>query len=382
MKRKIDFALFALFVIVSLALAALAYSFGGTDFNAYYAAAKTTLQGGNPYDYESLVQRIISTGKLNNPYYYAPWFTWSVVPLALLPYPVARVLWAAANYLLWIFSLVALSKLISYPSAGRSRWSMWLFATFVFAWSTWGAEQVGVLILFLFALALLFALRENWRAAGIFLALPLFKPNIAALPVAFIALWIFIRKRTARHLLWMTLTLALFLSVALILDPQFYLPLLRPDKLQGLSYTLDASGGLEIKRYTTTLRDFLAQYQIESGALAAIYGAAILASLLAAGYGLLSSDSLVEFSALAILINFAVVPYALFYDYPLMTVPLFYANLALLEQKPLRYAANALTLAALFVGASIPYRYWITIILSCFFAFGWLAKRRIIFSQK
>jgi len=62
----------ALYLVVSIALAWLAYSFGGMDFNVYYAAAHVTLEGGNPYDYQQLAPYIISSsGSLNNPYYYA-----------------------------------------------------------------------------------------------------------------------------------------------------------------------------------------------------------------------------------------------------------------------------------------------------------------------
>ena len=41
----------ASFVIISLSLAILAYSFGGVDFGVCYAAGRVFLQGGNPYDY-------------------------------------------------------------------------------------------------------------------------------------------------------------------------------------------------------------------------------------------------------------------------------------------------------------------------------------------
>ena len=68
----------------------MAYSFGGVDFGVYYAAGRVMLNGGNPYDYSQLAGEIVSsTGALNNPFYYAPWFAWAMSVLALLPYEFA-----------------------------------------------------------------------------------------------------------------------------------------------------------------------------------------------------------------------------------------------------------------------------------------------------
>ena len=139
------------FVVISLALAVLAFVYGGVDFGVYYAAGRVVLQGGNPYDYQQLAGQIISSaGKINNPYYYAPWFTWVMLPLALLPFVVARIVWAVINFFLWNWGLFNLNKLVEWPQIGWRRWGMYLLVTFVFAWATWGSEQVGILIFFSF----------------------------------------------------------------------------------------------------------------------------------------------------------------------------------------------------------------------------------------
>ncbi len=369
-----------IFIAISIALAALAFSFGGVDFGVYYAAARVTLHGGNPYDYQQLAPQIVSNaGKINNPYYYAPWFTWTLLPLAFFPYNIARALWAIINFILWFWALYNLSKLIKYPFAGWGRWGMYLLVTFVFAWSTWGSEQVGVLILFLFTLAILSAERGKWGVAGIWLALLLFKPNITAIPVGMIVLWILLRKKEWRPALVMVGTLVVLIFISLIVSPNWHLAFFQMDKLQGLSYTLDSSGTMNIKRYTTTLLDWLAAYGVEGGAVTAIYGMVIIFGIVAATLGMYYSASVVEFAAVIILVNFAVVPYALFYDYPALTLTLFYTN-GLLLQKPsfiwIRYAANALIVFSLFVGGVIPYRYWIIIILVFFIGLGYFTNRQ------
>jgi len=51
---KTDFIALSFLIVLSLALAILAYSFGGVDFGVYYAAGRVFLLGGNPYDMVSL----------------------------------------------------------------------------------------------------------------------------------------------------------------------------------------------------------------------------------------------------------------------------------------------------------------------------------------
>lgn len=381
MKNRFDFIMLVVLVILGVGLAVLAYSFGGVDFGVYYAAAKVTLQGGNPYDYQQLAPQIVSNaGKLNNPYYYAPWFTWSVLPFALFPYAVARGLWAFVNFVIWFIALHLLSKTVDYP-AGATRWGIWLFATAIFAWSTWGSEQVGVLIFFLITLVFHFASRKNWMLVGVLLALLLFKPNITAIPAGFIAIWFLLREKTWKPILAMSVTLLALIVLSVIVSPQWYVALFDADKLQGLSYTLDSSGGTEIKRLTTTLRDFLAAYGIAGGSGLVIQSFAALAAIFSVGYAIRRADSLLEFSSIILLANFAVIPYALFYDYPPLTISLFYGNVLSFKEvryKWLRYAMHGLIGASLFVGDGIPYRYWIEITLVCFLGTALYIKGRQI----
>lgn len=383
---RFDFTVLVTFVSLSIALAVIAFSFGGMDFGVYYAAAKVTMQGGNPYDYQQLAPEIVSSaGRLNNPYYYAPWFTWIVIPFSFFSYEIARIFWAVFNFVLWVWSLYNLSNLVDYPRPGWRRWGIWLLVTFVFAWSTWGAEQVGILILFLFTLVLLFILRENWAATGVCLALALFKPNITALPTAMLALWILVHMKTWKPIYIMAGTIVVFGTISLIVTPGWYLALFDADKIQGLSHTLDDTGSLNDARYTTTLNDWLAVYGVEGGVSAWIRGLAVVFGVLPLWFGVRRSASALEFSALAILINFTVIPYALFYDYPSLTITLFCGNSALYNRpswKWLRHIANALIVAVLFVGNIIPYRYWITVILLVLTGVGYLPHFSTAASQR
>lgn len=365
-----------IWIAASLMLAWLAYAGGGVDFNVYYAAARVTLNGGNPYDYSQLAAEITSVTEINNPYYYLPWFTWGMSPLALLPYPIARALWSLVNVALWFASLFNLQKIVDWPPAGWKRWGMYLFVTVLFAWTTWGFEQVGILIFFLLTLSLLALKKENWLAAGIWLALLLFKPNITALPIAAILLW-FILKRNWRPALAAGLSTLLLLAASFLLTPDWLQTLLTPEKLTGLSYKFNESGGLDLIRYNTTLKDWLAVYNVGGALAAVVYAAVAVLGLGILGWTVFRSASLAQVTATALLAAFAVTPYALYYDYPALTLTLFYANDVTLRKPALkwaRFALNALVLFSLFVGTTISYRYWTTIAIAALMVFRYTAK--------
>ncbi len=368
---KLNYSMLIFFIMLSIVLAVFAYLSGGVDFGVYYAAGRVYLQGGNPYEFSQLSKEIISsTGKLNNPFYYAPWFIWTMLPFSVLPYSIGRLLWALLNFTLWFFSLYNLGKLMDYPENGWRRWAMYLLVTFVFAWSTWGFEQVGIIIFFMFTLTLLFARHSQWNAVGISLALLLFKPNITALPVVCILLWLTLRGNW-RPVLVAGGALIIMVLLSVLISPNWYLALLQPDKVTGLSHTLDSSGAVEITRYNTTLLDFLSAYGITGNAANYIYAIVIIFGMIVAVLTLYYSTSILQVAALILLVNFAVIPYALFYDYPALVLTLFYANFLLLQKSSLawiRTTANILVLLSLFIGSIISFRYWIVIILALFMA--------------
>src|SRR5688572_9349266 len=93
--NRLDFAMLAMWLMLSVILAIISFVLFGQDFRGYYAAARVLLAGGNPYDYH-LVARVLLdvTGEMgNNPYYYPPWFSWLFIPVVFLPFQIARAIW-------------------------------------------------------------------------------------------------------------------------------------------------------------------------------------------------------------------------------------------------------------------------------------------------
>jgi hypothetical protein len=360
-----EFAAFALFLVTSVSLAWMAYSFGGVDFGVYYAAGRVMLNGGNPYDYSQLAGEIISsTGALNNPFYYAPWFAWAMSVLALLPYEFARLCWAVVNVGLWYWGLFNLSKLIEWPPAGWRRWGAYLFATIIFAWSTWGSEQVGVTILFLVTVLLLSYQQSRQILTGFFMALILFKPNVTGFPGLVLAAWL-ISRREWKPVISMIVSLSGFLVISLFMSPGWYLALMQPDKLTGLSYTLNENGAAQTLRYVSTLPGWLASYGVTGVFACVIYVFAALLGIIFTTCLVKKSKDMTALTAYSFLVNFALTPYALFYDYSVLVVTLFYLN-ARLSLRPmltqLQRLMNGLVIASLFVGDNISFRYWIVVI--------------------
>jgi hypothetical protein len=363
---RLNFTMLVFFILLAVALAIFAYLSGGVDFGVYYAAGRVYLQGGNPYSFSQLSRQIVSsTGKLNNPFYYAPWFLWAMLPFSILPYSIARIFWAVINFALWIFGLFNLGKLIDYPQKGWKRWGVYTFCTFVFAWSTWGSEQVGILIFLLLTFVLISFENKKWLSMGFWMALLLFKPNITAFPLLALSVWL-IYRGTRKPVMIMAGILVLMTTISLLISPGWYLELLRPDKISGLSYTLSETGATQIIRYKTTLKDWLAVYGIIGTMANAIYSIVIITGIIFTVQAIYESRSIVKLTAFLFLVNFALLPYALFYDYPSLIFTLFFINFELAEKPSLIWiqrAMNILVFLSLFIGNSIAYRYWIVVVL-------------------
>ena len=321
-----DFATLCAWMIVSISMAALAYAQFGQDFRGYYAAARVLLSGGNPYDYFQVAPVLEEvTGRVgNNPFYYPLWFGWSVAPLALMPFQIARAAWILINLVVWIFGLTRLQAFFDFPRKGWRMWSMNLLATFLFAWMTWKFEQTGILLFAITVETLLAYKNKQWTRMGIFLAAALIKPNIMLLPVAIMSLWL-IRNKNFRPVILMSALLLGLVIVTTILTPNWYEPFLRPNFGQGLTEVLDGPEKTTGVRLNTTLMDWLKMFGIPDVARYVVYGIFILVCVFIVTRTVWKSESFTQVTVIALLVNFAITPYALQYDFPPLVIPMFWA---------------------------------------------------------
>lgn len=163
------------------------------DFRAFYCAARVTSQGANPYLAEPL--RTCETGIGARRFFEAnPGVTIpaplpayaiaALVPLAMLPFTVAALLWCALLFAAWIVCVAALARVARVP---------WEVALAVFSLSLGALSlpfgEVVPLAVALICLAAYYAQQARWRAAALCTAGAMIEPHLG-LPVALaLAVW-------------------------------------------------------------------------------------------------------------------------------------------------------------------------------------------------
>lgn len=357
-------------------MAVFAFLEYGQDFRGYYAAGRVLLERGNPYEYAQVARVLVDvTGRAgNNPFYYPLWFGWLITPLSLLPFQAARALWMLINVALWIVGLLRLQHLLGFPPKGWRNWLWNLLATFVFAWTTWKFEQTGIL-LFVIAVEILISYKnQQWNRLGFFLAMVLIKPNVMLLPVIALNLWL-IRHKHWRPVLVTGGILIALLLITTILTPDWYQPFFRPNFGQGLTEVLDGPNQVTGTRLNTTLLDWLKWFSVPPLIRNLIYGIASLVGLWLLGTRIWRSSSILDVITTALLVSFAITPYALQYDFPPLTIVLF-AGLASSSHIPSKWIP---TLIVLFIASVLIWErpisdgYWIVIGLGLLI--GWAARK-------
>lgn len=363
--KRIDFFFLSAWLMTSFGTALISFLWFGVDFRGYYAAALVLLAGGNPYDYRQVAAVLLKvTGEMgNNPYYYPPWFTWLFIPLAKLPFQVARAIWMLFNLIVWNVSIIQLSKAINWPTMGWKRYSIFILSTLTFAWATLRYEQAGILVLGLFV-ALIFSLEnQKWGQSGVWLALLLVKPNITLVVVAGVSLWLLRRGQWRPILVMMAATLGL-LAISTLITPNWFKPFFEPGFGHGLTMTLDGTEIMGDTRINTTMLDWLAYLGIQSSLRVILYGIFIPVAILIFFLVILRSHSLLEVIGLSILISCAITPYALQYDYPPLAITFLWA-LSLPKPTPTATRISALLAGFIFYASmwnpSIASRYWMII---------------------
>ena len=362
-----NFAALCAWIIASIFMAISSFLWFGQDFRGYYAAARVVLSGGNPYDYHQLAPVLLNvTGYVgNNPFYYPPWFAWCITPISWMPFEIARGIWMVFNLALWVIGLWLLSKLFDWPKVGWSRWLIYLLVTFIFAWITWRYEQTGILLFILLIGALLALQNKNWNWAGIWLALLLVKPNITFILVVTIVIWLIRHGNWQPVIVMCTLTIGL-LFASTVTIPDWYQPFFQSDFGEGLSNVLDGPEVVVGIRINTTLNDWLQMFGVGDEIVNVIYALAIVIGIIVLITIILKSESLIQVTVVALLVSFAITPYALQYDYPPLTLVLFWATALYAHSKWVKIGKSAIILFIV----SVPFwerpisdGYWIVVAL-------------------
>lgn len=371
---RLDFSMLCIWLVLGLALAVISYVRYGVDFRGYYAATRVLLDGGNPYDYE-LVSRVLLevTGTQgNNPYYYPPWFAWLFIPLAALPFNMARAIWMAVNYVLWNISLVRLGGAMGWSLRGWRLYSIFTLTTFSFAWITWRYEQAGILVFAILVELILSIQKEKWTQSGVWLALLLIKPNVTLLIVAGLGLWLI------RNNGWRAVRVAIFVTAGLLaastaITPGWYQPIFEDGFGIGLTSVLDGPDRVVAYRINSTFPDWLATLGVTRRIRYAAYGVFLVAGLIWFTGTAWKSDSLSQAVSVSVLASFALTPYALQYDYPPLVIPLFWGlwqAISTTAEKRVSFLITGFVLSVIFWQQNISWAYWMVVGLVGLFFWG------------
>jgi hypothetical protein len=182
--RRLGYALGALALFAVGVVAVGKQVRDGNDFPIYWQAARDLVSGRSPYDVPSGLHG----------YVYLPWFALLLVPLALLPLPLAAASWYAANLLFsWLAGRALLDALGAVALAPRARGL--LLATLPLAGLAHDnlvLGQANLLLLLLLAAAARGALSERagWRQG-----VPLGLAAALKMPAALLLLPLVLRGR-------------------------------------------------------------------------------------------------------------------------------------------------------------------------------------------
>jgi len=363
--KRFDFSMLAVWLLMSLTLAIIAFFWFGVDFRGYYAAARVLMAGGNPYDYQLVAQVLLDvTGEMgNNPYYYPPWFAWLFIPLTYLPFQLARAIWMIFNVIIWSIGLWQLGKIIGWPQTGWRMYALFTLTTFSFAWITWRYEQAGILVFVMLVALVLCIQNQNWTWSGVWLALLLVKPNVTLIIVAGIGLWLLRQGR------WYTvmvtgLTLVVLLSISTLITPDWYQPFFEDGFGQGLRVVLDGPNRAVAVRINTTFSDWLRTFGVESQLRMLGHGISICVGAVVLFWTVYRSQSLLELVSVLLLVSYGITPYALQYDYPPLAIVLFWA-LSLCVSSPkdmgIGLVLAGFVFSVIFWQQNISWAYWMVI---------------------
>jgi hypothetical protein len=288
----------------------------GQDFIAFYTSTRLVLLGDNPYDYARIVPNVLETIGVggNSAFYYPLWFTFPLLPLVSFPFQWSRLAWLTASVLSWAMSVWLTERAYRFQSRASVRWLVWLFSFVLLGWFTLKVEQVAFLLFLDLAICLWAIEAQRVKTASFAMALLLTKPNVTFLLFGFLVLCLWSKER--KIVIGAAVTIFLLLAISKLVLPNWWTPIVEGHLPNGLNQGLTGYQ-IDARRLTTTTSDFL---DYELGIVNAP------AVLIQAGIALFAVVVVWRWRAhilfgcvLALTMGFLITPYAMQYDYALLT---------------------------------------------------------------
>jgi hypothetical protein len=295
--------------------------FVSADFICYWSAAKLISSGQSPYDIalQTQIQQELGWDKHEKgldiydclPYFYPPWFALACTVLLPLGYTGAKYGFLLVN----IAATLSAGYLLRDAIKGVARWVPIVFLPlFVFTLVAVFVGQTSLLVCLLIALAWRLLDQGRDRTAGVVLAWLTVKPQLTAVLLLGVLVWLLRRRRW--DALWaFAVTLGLLALVSTLFVPNW--PMLM----------------LHAPRETPPPTDYfpwignawfllLRSFDLSGAALWLLYLALAVPVLVATVRAALDpSRPLSDVLGLGVLAAFFVAPYARHYDFPVLVIP-------------------------------------------------------------
>ena len=197
MKKDLLF-LITLGIILAICIPVINPERGGGDFIAYWSAAHLFVQGGNPYDqtemsslqYQTSPERFSETAGLTSAWN-PPWLILVFLPIGILPYFIANLVWVFCNTLLIGMSLIITWKLCVGNQKSRGILFIYL-AGFLFmeTLSYLAIGQITGLVLLGIVFVIWLLGRDLDMLAGTALLITTIKPHISYFFIILVFVWV------------------------------------------------------------------------------------------------------------------------------------------------------------------------------------------------
>jgi len=227
---------------------------GVSDFNAYWAASRLLLEGRNSSDPDNMLEMERAHFNPDQDFVMMTWnppTLWVfMLPLAWMPFEVARSIWLLVNVALIVVSCLMLG-LIYLPRGDIAPLLTYYLVMALFSPMLLAILTGQIVFLFVFGVAASMFLikRERWFWAGVVLILTSIKPHMVMLVAPYLMFYMAMRRKWAG---WIGLGVAGAICLVILF-------ILRPSWIADFSALLDAP---PIDWATPTIGGFLSLYGV------------------------------------------------------------------------------------------------------------------------
>jgi len=316
------------------------------DFVRFWAGAKLTLGGENPFD-PTNINRLqaeagmaISGEEITSIILNPPWAISFFLPFGLLSYPLSRLIWLLVSIIL----VVICSSLLWYYYKGlpNQKWIAWV-AVIIFAPTISVLEKgqiAPIVLLSIVGFIYFVEYRHNDLAAGAFLALATIKPQIAYIFGLAVLIWVIQQRR------WLVFVGAGVTTILLTLLPMILNPSIIPQYLSAMQTYQTAEWA------TPTFGSYLRFFLFGTNAIWPQFLPVVFGVLWFMFYWHRHARcwNWVERLPALLLVSLLTAPYAWTYDYVILLPAVIQAAVWLIKE---RKSWSTYVLVGVFVGISI-----------------------------